>query len=87
VVLQMSSGNEAQTADGSGQANAAGTANDGAAADAKAKTEKKSPAAAVRKTRPVHDKKRMAPKRAALNSNRRKPVAKARPAEGMRQGG
>ena len=87
VVLQMSSGNEAQTADGSGQANAAGTANDGAAADAKAKTEKKSPAAAVRKTRPVHGKKRMAPKRAALNSNRRKPAAKARPAEGMRQGG
>ncbi len=88
VVLQMASGKEAADTGpgGNESASAAGAPTAGTAPDAKAKTEKKS-AGAAKKSKPAHDKKRLAPRHTALNSNRRMPATTPRPAAGGSQGG
>jgi cell division protein FtsQ len=73
VVLQMASGKETSP-DGNASANADGTANSEAAPDAKAKTEKKTPGGAAKKSKPAHGKKHAAPARRATAPGSKKRI-------------
>jgi cell division protein FtsQ len=88
VVLQMASGKEAQTPPaGNAQASATKTPDSSAMLGAKAKSEKKTTGPAVKKSKPSHDKKHVAPKHKALDSSRRMPASTTRGAASARQGG